>query len=161
MLQTVLGYQVCITMPGLHSVSAANLTQPRAIWGSLRWRIAQIRLALRHVCKGISWLMMDVGGPIPPWAVPFLGCRGKLAEWPQTLSQQWIPCLTSISDESDLNYKPNTSSPPHTCFSSEYFVTATRRITNAPSNDTNDTHPTFKIYLSLQLTITAIIISSS
>lgn len=42
-------------------------------------------------------------------------------------------------------------------FRLEYFVTATRRIINALSDSMNDTHPTFEIYLSLQLTVTAII----
>lgn len=129
--------------------------------GVSKWRIAQIKLALGCVCKGISWLMTDVGRRISPWVDPFLGCRGKLAEWPP-LNQQAEPLLGFLVSLPSVikvtwNYKPNQSSPSHTCFLCEVFVTAARRITHVLSNRTSDGYLIFKIHLSLQLMIRAII----
>lgn len=40
---------------------------------NLTWENALIRLCCRHPCGAFSWLVIDVEGPSPLWAVPSLG----------------------------------------------------------------------------------------
>lgn len=145
-------------MSGLFSSSAANLTQPRAIWGSLKWGNAQMRLAVGHGCKGISWLRIEVGGPIPPWVVPFLGCVGKPVEWPRHWASKQNPCLDSWPDFHQRRNWPEIINPTNPLLlilaSCQSMLSQQQGESRVPRMI--NTHPTFKIYLSLHLTITAI-----
>lgn len=61
-----------VTLSGITASFKCHLPQPRITYkDSLYWRITQVMLAYGHIYERLSWLLIDVGWPSPPWAVPF------------------------------------------------------------------------------------------
>lgn len=61
-----------VTLSGMAASFKCHLPQPKITYkDSLYWRITQVMLACGHIYEGLSWLLIDVGWPSPPWEVPF------------------------------------------------------------------------------------------
>lgn len=61
-----------VTLSGIAASFKCHLSQPKITYkDSLYWRITQVMLACGYIYEGLSWLLIDVGWPSPPWEVPF------------------------------------------------------------------------------------------
>lgn len=119
--------------------------------GSLDWRLAGVKLACMHVCKGLFWLLIYTGGPSllqaagsldrKPWVAweSWRSVSPRARQSRKTKKQHcamvsassphpaWIPTLTSFSDLS-WKHKLKERLFSQGCFGVESFITTERKL---------------------------------